>query len=50
MLEVTGPGLRDSALIPFTRKIVPTVDLATGRVIIDPPEGLMPDHVDATDG
>lgn len=50
MLEVTGAGLRDSALIPFTRKIVPTVDLASGRVIIDPPEGLMPDSVDPADG
>lgn len=50
MLEVTGAGLRDSALIPFTRKFVPTVDLATGRVIIDPPEGLMPDQVDTADG
>lgn len=27
-------------LVPFVRAIVPTVDLAGGRVVIDPPEGL----------
>ncbi|MEM9320310.1 MAG: ribosome maturation factor RimM [Pseudomonadota bacterium] len=30
-----------SLLIPFTRDIVPTVDLAAGRVVVDPPEGLL---------
>lgn len=40
LLEVNGPGLKDGALIPFTRAIVPTVDLTTRRIIIDPPEGL----------
>ncbi|MBO0840335.1 MAG: ribosome maturation factor RimM [Sciscionella sp.] len=28
-------------LIPFVREIVPTVDLAAGRVLVDPPEGLL---------
>jgi len=27
--------------VPFTLAIVPTVDLASGRVIIDPPDGLL---------
>ena len=27
-------------LVPFVRAIVPTVDLAGGRVLIDPPDGL----------
>jgi 16S rRNA processing protein RimM len=40
LLELRGPGLKGSVLVPFTRAIVPTVDLASGRVIIDPPEGL----------
>lgn len=40
LLELRGAGLKGSALVPFTRAVVPTVDLATGRVIIDPPEGL----------
>jgi 16S rRNA processing protein RimM len=44
-----GPGgellvvIRDNgeALIPFVREIVPTVDVRGGRVVIDPPEGLL---------
>jgi 16S rRNA processing protein RimM len=30
-----------TALIPFVSQIVPTVDLAAGRVVVDPPEGLL---------
>ncbi len=40
LLEIHGPGLKDSVLLPFTRAIVPTVDLASGRIIADPPDGL----------
>ncbi len=40
LLEIQQPG-KGSALIPFTLAIVPTVDLASGRVIVDPPEGLL---------
>ncbi|MCW1930710.1 ribosome maturation factor RimM [Pararhodobacter zhoushanensis] len=39
LLEIQIPA-KGSALIPFTLAIVPTVDLASGRVIVDPPEGL----------
>ncbi|WP_439574107.1 ribosome maturation factor RimM [Phreatobacter sp.] len=42
MLDVARPG-RKAVLIPFTRAIVPTVDLAGRRVVIDPPEGLLDD-------
>ncbi len=31
----------DDALVPFVRAIVPTVDLAGGRVVLTPPEGLL---------
>ncbi|QQQ75196.1 ribosome maturation factor RimM [Saccharothrix sp. 6-C] len=31
----------DETLIPFVREIVPAVDLAGGRVVLDPPEGLL---------
>lgn len=31
----------DEALVPFVRQIVPTVDIAGKRVVIDPPEGLL---------
>lgn len=43
LLEIYGPGLKSTVLVPFTRDIVPTVDLAGGRVVIDPPEGLFSD-------
>ena len=34
ILEVTGP---QPLLLPFTRAVVPTVDLAAGRIVADPP-------------
>lgn len=40
LLEVRKPKGSDTFLLPFTSEIVPTVDLATGRLIADPPEGL----------
>ncbi len=40
LLEIAGPGLKASLLLPFTRASVPTVDLAAGRVVVDLPEGL----------
>tara|TARA_R100000322_G_scaffold39804_4_gene24738 strand:- start:2409 stop:2921 length:513 start_codon:yes stop_codon:yes gene_type:complete len=43
LLEVSGPGLKTPALIPFTLANVPTVDLASGRIVIDPPEGALPE-------
>lgn len=36
ILEVQGTG--ESLLLPFTRAVVPTVDLAAGRIVADPPE------------
>ncbi|MFK7877378.1 MAG: ribosome maturation factor RimM [Paracoccaceae bacterium] len=41
LLEVTRPGSSDTVLIPFTRAIVPTVDLNARRIVADPPEGLI---------
>lgn len=43
LLEIDGPGLKTTVLLPFTRAAVPTVDLAAGKIIADPPEGLLPD-------
>ena len=40
LLEVARPG-GETVLLPFTRAVVPTVDLAAGRIVADPPEGLM---------
>jgi 16S rRNA processing protein RimM len=28
-------------LIPFVKQFVPTVDVAAGRVVVDPPAGLL---------
>ena len=38
ILEIFGPGRKQTLLLPFTRAFVPTVDLAAGRIIADPPE------------
>ncbi|MBF9047810.1 16S rRNA processing protein RimM [Rhodobacterales bacterium LSUCC0031] len=40
ILELRGAPLKGAVLVPFTSAIVPTVDLAAGRIVIDPPEGL----------
>ena len=40
LIEITGPTFKTSLLLPFTRAIVPTIDLAARRLIIDLPEGL----------
>ena len=40
ILEIAAPGGRE-ILLPFTRTVVPTVDLASGRIVVDPPEGLL---------
>ena len=41
LLELHGPGLKSTVLLPFTLESVPTVDLDKGRIIADPPEGLL---------
>lgn len=40
LLEIHGPGLTNTVLLPFTRAAVPTVDLRAGRIVADPPDGL----------
>lgn len=35
-----GTSAGKALLVPFTRAVVPTVDLAAGRLIVDLPEGL----------
>src|ERR1700735_119507 len=43
LLVIDGGGERAGAriLVPFVLPLVPDVDVATGRVIIDPPPGLL---------
>ncbi len=43
LLEIGGPGLRETVLLPFTREAVPLVDIAAGRIVADPPDGLLPE-------
>jgi 16S rRNA processing protein RimM len=40
LLVLRRPGGR-SALVPFVKAIVPTVDLPAGRLVLTPPEGLL---------
>ena len=40
LLEVAGKSLKQPVLLPFTQAAVPTVDVAAGRIIADPPDGL----------
>ena len=41
ILEIAGPTLKQPVMLPFTQENVPTVDIASGRIIIDPPDGLL---------
>ncbi|WP_107497217.1 ribosome maturation factor RimM [Thalassobius sp. I31.1] len=41
ILEVLTSG-SETALLPFTEAAVPTVDIASGRIIADPPDGIFP--------
>ncbi|WP_299650619.1 ribosome maturation factor RimM [uncultured Jannaschia sp.] len=45
LLEVRPRG-GASILLPFTREVVPTVDIAAGRIVADPPHGLRPGEGD----
>ncbi|KAA9010599.1 ribosome maturation factor RimM [Histidinibacterium aquaticum] len=46
LLEIHGPGLSATVLLPFTREIVPTVDIGAGRIVADPPAGLFPEDAE----
>ncbi|MEY7973966.1 ribosome maturation factor RimM, partial [Saccharomonospora xinjiangensis] len=40
-VEVGEPGAGREVLVPFVTAIVPRVDVAEGRIVLDPPEGLL---------
>ena len=46
LIEVGAAG-GGTLLLPFTREVVPTVDLPAGRLVADPPPGLLEDDGDA---
>ena len=37
ILEIAPEGGGDALLVPFTRAIVPEIDFATGRIVVEPP-------------
>ncbi len=41
LLDIQLAGSSDTVLLPFTLAAVPTVDLKAGRIVADPPEGLI---------
>jgi len=41
LLEIMPSAGGNTILLPFTREVVPTVDLSAGRIIVDPPEGAL---------
>ncbi|SMC64965.1 ribosome maturation factor RimM [Primorskyibacter flagellatus] len=40
LLEIQASGQSETVLLPFTMASVPTVDIASGRIVADPPDGL----------
>lgn len=42
-LEVVRPGA-SPIMVPFTRAIVPGIELAAGRLVLDPPPGLLDEN------
>ncbi|PUB10885.1 ribosome maturation factor RimM [Yoonia sediminilitoris] len=42
LLEIQVKGHSETVLLPFTQEIVPTVDLSVGKIIVNPPEGSLP--------
>ena len=45
LLEIFTGETGKSVLLPFTQINVPTVDISSGKIIIDPPEGLFEDNL-----
>ena len=41
LLELRAPGRRDTVMLLFTAETVPVVDIAGGRIVIEPPPGLL---------
>ena len=43
LLELQFAGTSATTFLPFTKTAVPTVDLASGRIVADPPHGILPE-------
>ena len=42
LIEI-APARGNTVLVPFTEAVVPEVDIANGRVVVEPPPGLVED-------
>ena len=47
LLEIERPGVKKTALVPFTKAVLVEVDLVGGWLVLDPPEGLLEDAEEA---
>jgi 16S rRNA processing protein RimM len=43
ILELRHESKRDTVMLPFTSATVPVVDIAGGRIVVDPPDGVFKD-------
>jgi 16S rRNA processing protein RimM len=43
LIEIAPAQGGATAMVPFTETAVPTIDIAGGRIVIDPPQGLFKD-------
>ena len=43
LLEIVPQGGGETRLLPFTAAVVPQVDIAAGRIVLDPPVEIEPD-------
>jgi 16S rRNA processing protein RimM len=52
LLEIVPPGGGETMLLPFTAAVVPAVDIAAGRIVLDPPAEIEagPEHERDRDG
>lgn len=50
LLEIRLARARRTVYLPFTKAVVPTVDLAGGRVVIEPPQGALDAPSDRGEG
>lgn len=48
IVEIRIAGERKTVMLPFTETVVPVVDIAGGRLVVEPPEGLV-ENEPATD-
>jgi 16S rRNA processing protein RimM len=50
LLEIVPAGGGETMLLPFTAAVVPKVDIAAGRIVIDPPAEIEADSADTKIG